>query len=217
MAKLVLGADKSIVTPAVVIEKTITPAGKYKVLDRVKDDSNNEIGIVVGFHRDANNTEYAIVVLDAQFRLNDGQMMSRSLEIPALPGYDNYSVYGAKETATFNCDAILARATAIGATSTAISHCRAQTFMVDGVQYAGQVPTLMELVKILEFMTDINAADPTASSYPSLVLPMTSNYFTSTVYYSYWLWCAAYSQGRLGSIGVSYDAFIAPILELPNE
>ena len=40
-------------------------SGKYQLLERVKDDSNNEIGTVVGFQKDANDNEYAVVILDS--------------------------------------------------------------------------------------------------------------------------------------------------------
>ena len=123
---------------------------KYKLLDRVYEDVNGDaIGTVVGFHYDANDVEYAIVALDAVYRLAQGQYLSTNTAVANLPNYSNGGVYGAKETATFNCDKILAQATTSGLTSTAVSHCRAQTFTIAGDSYAGQLPTLMELLKVL--------------------------------------------------------------------
>ena len=191
------------------------PTMKYKLLDRVKDDSNNEIGTVVGFHYDANNTEYAVIALDAQFRLSSGQYLSDNVAITDLPQYANPSVYGAKETATFNCDKILAQATASELTSTAVSHCRSKTFTVDSVQYAGQLPTLMELLKILEFMTEVNAADTSASQYSSLVLSTSTNYWSSSQNSATYGWYVN-SSGRANSSYKSSNNFVAPVLEIPN-
>ena len=191
------------------------PTMKYKLLDRIKDDSNNEIGTVVGFHYDANNTEYAVIALDAQFRLASGQYLSDNVAITDLPQYANQSVYGAKETATFNCDKILAQATASGLTSTAVSHCRSKTFMVDSVQYAGQLPTLMELLKILEFLTEVNAADTSASQYSSLVLSASNTYWSSSQNYTTAGW-NVYSNGRTNNYNKDFAYFVAPVLEIPN-
>ena len=188
---------------------------KYALLDRVKDDSNNEIGTVVGFHKDANNTKYAVVCLDAQFRLASGQYLSDNVAITDLPQYANPSVYGAKETATFNCDKILAQATASELTSTAVSHCRSKTFMIDGVQYAGQLPTLMELLKILEFMTEVNTADTSASQYSSLALLISTSYWSSSQNSATDGWNVL-SNGRASNANKSTNRFVVPILELPN-
>lgn len=192
-----------------------TPSGKYQLLDRVKDDSNNEIGTVVGYHTDANNTEYAVIALDAQFRLASGQYLASAVGITDLPQYANLSVYGAKETATFNCDKILAKATASELTSTSVSHCRSKTFTVDGIQYAGQLPTLMELLKIMEFMAEVNAADTSASQYSSLVLSTSTSYWSSSQYSATSGWYVN-SSGRTHYLDKYTDYFVAPVLEIPN-
>ena len=191
------------------------PSGKYPLLSRVKDDSNNEIGTVVGFHTDANNTEYAVVCLDAQFRLSSGQYLSDNVAITDLPQYANQSAYGAKETATFNCDKILGQATASELTSTAVSHCRSKTFTVDSIQYAGQLPTLMELLKILQFMTEVNAADTSASQYSSLVLSTSNNYWSSSQYSTAYGW-SINNIGRTSNTNKYSSYFVAPVLEIPN-
>lgn len=190
-------------------------SGKYQLLQRVKDDSNNEIGTVVGFHYDANNTEYAVIALDAQFRLSSGLYLSDNVAITDLPQYTNPSVYGAKETATFNCDKILATATAQSLTSTAVSHCRSKTFTIDSVQYAGQLPTLMELLKILEFMTKVNAADTSASQYSSLVLSTSISYWSSSQGPATSGWDVT-NAGRTANGIKSNTYFVAPVLEIPN-
>ena len=153
--------------------------------------------------------------MDAQFRLSSGQYLSDNVAITDLPQYNTPSVYDAKETATFNCDKILAQATASELTSTAVSHCRSKTFTVDSIQYAGQLPTLMELLKILEFMTEVNAADTSASQYSSLVLSAGRNYWSSSQISTTSGW-AVWNNGRTytGSKTTSY--FVAPVLEIPN-
>lgn len=186
----------------------------YPLLSRVKDDSNNEIGTVCGYHTDANNQKYAVVALDAQFRLSSGQYLSDNVAITDLPQYADLSVFGAKETATFNCDKILAQATASELTSTAVSHCRTKTFTVDSVQYAGQLPTLMELLKILEFMTEINAADTSASQYSSLVLSTSTNYWSSSQNSATFGWYVS-GNGRTSRDIKSNSFFVAPVLEIP--
>lgn len=187
---------------------------KYTLLSRVKDDNNNEIGTVVGYHTDANNTEYAIVCLDAQFRLSSGQYLSNSVAITGLPSYTNPSVYGARETATFNCDKILAKATASELTSTAVSHCRSKTFTIDSVQYAGQLPTLMELLKIFEFMTEVNAADTSASQYSGLLLSTSYSTWSSSQYDDFYGWVLG-QNGRTFGNSKNNGYFVAPVLEIP--
>lgn len=212
MAKLVIGTDKTVGVPAIV--KEITPVEPYPLLSRVKDDSNNEIGTVCGYHTDANNVKYALVCLDAQFRLASGAYLSDNVAITDLPQYTNLSLYSAKDTATFNCDKILATATAQSLTSTAVSHCRSKTFTVDSVQYAGQLPTLMELLKILEFMTEVNAADISASQYSSLVLSASNACWSSSQNSATYGW-GANSSGRTYNYSKNINFFVAPILEIP--
>lgn len=213
MAKLVIGTSNQAVIPSIVKQVEVpvpTPTGKYSLLDRVVDDSNNSIGTVVGFHIDSNDVEYAAVCLDAAYRLASGQYLSSSAVVSGIPTYSNQTVYEAPETATTNCDAILA--TAI--TSTAVSHCRAQTFTIDGVSYAGQLPTLLELVKIFEHRTRVNTADPTASQYSSLVVPTETTCWSSTQ----WGSGNAFNVNMYGlsRAAESSNFMVMPVLEIPN-
>lgn len=189
---------------------------KYKLLDRVYEDVNGDaIGTVVGFHLDANNVEYAIVALDAAYRLVSGQLTSATGAIADLPVYNNNGAYGARETATFNCDKILAQCATSGWTSSALTHCREKTFTIAGDTYAGQLPTLMELLKILEFREAVNTADPTATNNPSLVIPNNQNMWSSTQYLSSYAWCV-YNYGYTNGIARDSNYFVAPVLEIPN-
>ena len=189
---------------------------KYKLLDRVYEDINGDaIGTVVGFHLDANNVEYAIVALDAAYRLATGQLTSATGAITDLPTYANAGAYGAKETATFNCDKILAQCTTSGWTSSALTHCRAQTFTIAGAQYAGQLPTIMELLKILECREAVNTADPTAAANPTLVIPNNQNMWASTAYAANNAWYVG-GNGYTNTTSRTNNYFVAPVLEIPN-
>lgn len=183
---------------------------KYNLLDRVSDDSNNEIGTVVGVHIDANNVEYAVVCLDAAYRLAQGQLLSSAVQVPGIPTYNNQTIFSAPETATTNCDAILA-----AGQSSAVSHCRAQTFTIDSVSYAGQLPTMMELIEIFKYRTSVNTADPTASQYSSLRVPSGTDCWTSTQngYYNGW-YIRAGGYANYGGRTANY--FVMPVLEIPN-
>lgn len=193
---------------------------KYKLLDRVYEDINGDsIGTVVGFHYDANNVEYAIVVLDAVYRLAQGQYLSTGAAVTGLPNYTNSDIFGAKETATSNCDLILAQAAASGLTSSAVSHCRAQSFTIAGDTYAGQLPTLMELLKVIEWRSEVNTADPTAAENPTLVIPNNISIWSSSQYSSSAGWAnnnSAYGSNAGSETKTDFD-FVLPILEIPND
>lgn len=189
---------------------------KYKLLDRVYEDVNGDaIGTVVGFHYDANDVEYAIVALDAVYRLAQGQYLSTNTAVANLPNYSNGGIYGAKETATFNCDKILAQAATSGLTSTAVSHCRAQTFTIAGDNYAGQLPTLIELLKVMEWRAEVNTADSTATANPTLVVPNNQNMWSSSQYSSNNGWYIN-NYGSTSSNNKNSNYFVLPILEIPN-
>lgn len=189
---------------------------KYKLLDRVYEDINGDaIGTVVGFHLDANNVEYAIVALDAAYRLATGQYMSNNSSVTGMTNYGNAGAYGAKETATDNCDKILAQCTTSGYTSSAVSHCRAQTFTVAGTQYAGQLPTIMELLKILECREAVNTADTTAAANPTLIIPNATAMWASTQCSSSRAWSVS-GTGFTSSTDRTSNYFVAPVLEIPN-
>ena len=189
---------------------------KYKLFDRVYEDVNGDaIGTVVGFHLDANNVEYAVVALDAAYRLASGQYMSNNSAVTGMTNYNNAGAYGAKETATDNCDKILAQCTTSGYTSSAVSHCRAQSFTIAGDTYAGQLPTLMELLKILEHREAVNTADTTAEANPTLVIPNNQNMWASTQCNSAGAWYVS-NIGYTGNSSRPTSCFVAPVLEIPN-
>lgn len=193
-------------------------SGKYSLLERIKDDSNNEIGTVSGFFTDANDVEYAVVCLDAQYRLASSQYLSENQTITNLPLYNNWiksSWRTSRETATSNCDLILAYATAQGYTSSAVSHCRSQSFVIDGTTYYGQLPNIIELNDIAYHGIELNNLDITSTLYTSLNFSIGRNCWSSNQYSSTNAWCL----GGAGSISISVKSnsyFAVPVLEIPN-
>lgn len=187
---------------------------KYKIGDRVYDSRNNDIGMVFGFYTDANDIEYAVVCLNAEHRLASGQWAASTSTVTNMPLYGsvNTAAFGnGTETAKANCDLILAFTT-----STAITHCRSKSFIIDGTTYYGQLPNVCELLQMFAMHHEINADDPTASSAG------TSLNFVS--------WKTTWSSSQCGSNAGWYVSnyggtdnyrkttsyFVAPVLEIPN-
>lgn len=192
-----------------------TPSGKYQLLDRVKDDSNNEIGTVCGFHTDANNIEYAVVCLDAQYRNSLAQYLSANTEITGLASLDNQTVWENTDTATSNCAKILDFINGTEYTSGAVTHCRSKSFVIKGTTYYGQLPTIVELTDVFRHRTAINNADTSASQYSSLVIPSTIRTWSSSQSSSNNGWAIS-NLGYANGSSKTTSAFILPILEIPN-
>ena len=217
MAKLVIGTDKTTGVPAIVKEVEVTPVEPYPLLSRVKDDSNNDVGIVCGYHTDANNVKYAVVCLDAQYRQNVGtNWLSSRVEVSNLPNYSGSSagnVYQATETATFNCDKILEQATADGLTSSMITECRSHSFTINGITYYGQVPNMNEMLCILMHRTAINTNDPSVSGIP---VEASRSYWISNQYDTNNGWrYNGTGRGGITESSKDYSCNTITILEIP--
>lgn len=205
---------------SVTVDVPSAPTKKYNLLDRVKDDSNNEIGTVSGFFTDANNVEYAVVCLDAQYRLADSRWCSNNSTTIAdfLPGYEEpqWGPLEAKETATYNTQKILDFCAANSYTSQACSHCRSKSFTIDGTTYYGQLPNVVESNDIVKNHTAINTVDTTASSYSSVNFSTGHNMWSSSRYDGYYIFYIS----LVGTTDVmamnTPDAIVAPVLEIPN-
>lgn len=192
-------------------------SGKYSLLERISDDSNNEIGTVSGFFTDANDVEYAVVCLDAQYRLAQGTYCSNtSTAVTDLPMYSSWALWEAKETATFNTQKILDFCTAQSATSTACTHCRSKSFTIDGTTYYGQLPNIVELVDICKNYTAIQSADTSVSQYSSLGFPRTSDRTWSSSQYSSSTGWTVLNTGNTSNYTKTSSCFVAPVLEIPN-
>ena len=213
MAKLVIGTDKTVGTPAIV---TVTTDGKYAIMARVKDDNNDDIGCVVGYHTDSNNQKYAVVCLNKEYRTTSNYMwLSDNVAVSNLPNYTDASMYEAPETATFNCDKILAQATASSLTSTAVSQCRTLSFTIDGNTYYGQLPSIPEILYIMMHRTEINTNDPSVSGAEIVT---TASYWSSTQYDTTRALDINAGVNLSGTIALNskYSSYrVIPILEIP--
>lgn len=198
------------------------PSGRYKLLDRIKDDSNNEIGTVSGFFTDANDIEYAVVCLDAQYRLASAAWSSSAGTVTNLTEYNmNGAVVDLiantyTDTATSNCDKILAWCTAYGSTSEAVSHCRSKSFVIGGITYYGQLPNLCELFYICANRAEISNADISKSSYSSLdIATLASRIWSSSQFGGNYAWLINGGSG-VNSNAKGGSCFVVPVLEIPN-
>lgn len=187
----------------------VTSSDKYKVGDRVNDDSNNPVGTVSSIFTDGNGDRYAVVCLDAVNRLAKGNYLNNATVVSGIPQYSNQTVWSASETATTNTDAILATGT-----SSACSHCRTNSFIIEGKTYYGQLPCISELTQIFMQRIVINNQDPTASTYSSLIIPTTEAAWSSTQNNNSNGWFLDVS-GFVGFGGKQYGIFIIPVLEIP--
>ena len=187
---MTLFLGKTAVSPVINVGGgSVTPSVKSKLLQRVIDDSNNEIGTVSGFFTDKNDVEYAVVCLDATYRNRSAQWASAEGNVTNMPLYDNWTIWEAPETATENTTLILA-----STTSSACTHCRSKSFTIGGVTYYGQLPNIIELVDIARHRTAINAAD---TSGGSITIATNKNYWASNQSHSTNGWCI-YFTGNTG-------------------
>ena len=183
----------------------------YKVGDRVNDDSDNPVGTVSSIFTDGNGDRYAVVCLDAVNRLASGSYLSSNQEVTNIPSYGGQTLWSAPETATTNTDAILATGT-----SSACTHCRSKSFIIDNTTYYGQLPNIKELTDILANRIMIDDNDPTASSYSSLVISQEGNTWSSNQCNSSQSWEVAYT-GAVTNNSKTLACKIIPVLEIPLE
>lgn len=187
---------------------------RYKIGDRVYDSTSTDIGVVYGFYTDANGVEYALVCLNAEHRLDSAQWASANTAVTNMPLYGNVNTaaFGiGSETATANCSLILT-----DKTSTAVSHCRSKSFVIDGVTYYGQLPNICELIAMFAMHSYIEANDPTASSAgTSLNFTSWKNTWSSSQYTAGSGW-SVNPGGNPNSGTKTSNSFVAPVLEIPN-
>lgn len=198
----------------VTIEGGGSGAGKYSLLERVRDDNGREIGTVGTFFFDANGTEYAVVVLDKSNRLGSAKWASKASKVTDLEMHSPSSLfYKNRDTATSNTQKILDWCNANGYTSTACTHCRTLSYIVDGIKYYGQLPNIVELFSLLTNYEAIDAAD-TSTGYYSLFNMYTSNYWSSNQYHDSTAW--AIVNGKMQEDTKTYSRGVVPVLEIPN-
>lgn len=216
MAQLVLGMNGLNGIPAVY---SVPEQKKYTLLQRISDDNGNEIGTVSGYQIGQDNKEYACVCLDAVYRADSLQYLSDNVAITNLPNWSDQRIWDVdevffKETATFATDKILAMTTGGTYTSSACTHCRSFSFVIDGITYEGQLPTITELLDIFRHRTRINALDSTASSYTSKVIPYNKTTWSSTQRSTTYAWYI-HSYGSVNPNTKNSSYFVVPVIELP--
>ena len=187
-----------------------------KLLERVKDDSDNDIGCIVGYHTDANNQKYAVVCLNKYYRPSaKKQWLSSNVLVTGLPEMDTMgTIMCSTDTATSNCDKILSFASANNLTSDAVNECRALSFVIDGVTYHGQLPNYMETLIILGNYQNINTADPSTSGGFDILPNYSMNFWTSTQNTANYAW-AETNVAYNGNNSKTYSFYVFPILEIP--
>ena len=188
---------------------------KYTLYQRVKDDNNTDIGIVVGFRTDSSNNEYAVVCLNGNYRTDSTNTVkwwnTTAVLVDGLPQYNTLAIYESPETATFNCDKIVAQATTSGTTSPAVDFCRNSSFIIDNTTYYGQLPTVPEMLMIMSNYSTINSGDPSALNPLSNLYYYTSNQYSSAST----VWGFS-TTGAMSTRSKTTATHVVPILELPN-
>lgn len=172
---MTLYIGEKLITPTI-ITKGSGSSDKYKVGDRVNDDSNNPVGTVSSIFTDGNGVRYAVVCLDAQYRTQSSSnwiFQYNDINVN-LPTYDAYSKWEAQETATENTQAYIDASSSSGYPSPACSYCRSLSFQIDGVTYYGQVPNFIEAMSFSYLATKINDKDESSGSLRFPVGCMTS-------------------------------------------
>lgn len=184
-----------------------TPTGKYQLLQIVKDDSDNTVGVVSGFHTDGDGVEYAVVCLP-QYQQN-GNFLSSATTITDLAQIIDNEIFECTDTATSNCTKILDFATANNYTSSAVSHCRSLSFVIDGVTYYGQLPNIQELIDIFIHRTDISTISG------ATIQVVNSSFWSSTQRINGNVW-QIYRYGGVQANSMTYSDIALPVLEIPN-
>lgn len=187
------------------------------------------------------NTEYAIVCLNAQYRIENNN--SNATYCTGTVSNQKYyttieDVWNTTDTATEINDALY---TEKSTDAVAINYLRTNfSFTIEGNVYKPQVPNIPELYSILNNFTVINNGDPTASSYPTKTLktgtelgavlpsfPESQYGYRSCQFVNNWQTISYWACGFIANQGISRKngpssgsnvyAFVVPVLELPNQ
>lgn len=194
-------------------------SGKYTLYQRVKDDTNTEIGTVAGFFTDANNVEYAVVCLDSSTWGTSTKLLSNNVDITTLTKYDSSHWYfwSSNETATQNCDNIITFCTQSGETSPAVELCRNLSYTIDNVTYYGQVPNMKEVLLLCSAHSAIYTKDPTQTQTATRNFAEPRNIRSSVQYNASQTWCINSLSIHATTGNKTLTGFyVIPILEIPN-
>lgn len=190
-------------------------------LTRFKDDTNTEIGTHYCNFIDSNGNTYKVILLDAQYRNSSTKWCSEtSSSVTNMPLYTdlkNSNVWQAGETATTNTQLILDYCTAHSYnsyTSTACSHCRSKSFIINGTTYYGQLPNTIEVINLAKHYNQFDALDTSASSQSSLNFSSARNIWSSNQRSMNSGWNIG-TSGNAGSNSKTSNYFACPVLEIP--
>lgn len=187
-------------------------------LTRFKDDNNTEIGTWYMNFVDGGGNEFKIICLDAQYRNASTQWCSNRNTVTNMPIYNSsYNLWwydDAMETATQNTQLILDYCSANRYTSSACTHCRSQSFTIDGTTYYGQLPNMREVFDMWRHRVQIEQMDTSASSHSSTNFSSEHNIWSSSQYSGSIGWYLN-GTGVVGNSNKSANYFACPVLEIP--
>lgn len=188
-------------------------------LTRISDDNGNEIGTYYMDFVDSSNNSYKVIVLDAQYRKASTQWCSDRNKVTNMPIYNsNYNLWwydNAMETATQNTQLILDYCSAGSFTSTSCTHCRSQSFTIDGTTYYGQLPNMREVFDMWHHRIQIEQMDTSASSHSSTNFSLARTIWSSGQCSSAFGWYLS-SNGVVNCGSKLGNSFACPVLEIPN-
>lgn len=193
-------------------------SGSKVELTRFKDDSNNEIGTYIMDFTDANNNTYKVIILDAQYRAKSKAWGAGNNAITNLPLYGaltTSNIWEAKETATFNTQAIVNYCNANSVVSAAVSHCRSLSFVINETTYYGQLPNMNELYEVGRFYNTIESMDPTSSTNTDLNFAASRTIWSSSQLTGNGAW-ALYNNCATNSKFKADSTYVCPVLEIPK-
>lgn len=208
-----------LVSPAHLIKEGGGGTGTRDVpLTRISDDNGNEIGTWYMNFVDGSGNEYKVIWLDAQYRNDSTQWCSDTHTVMNMPVYSSslnaWWYDNAMETATQNTQLILDYCSADSFISTSCSHCRSQSFTIDGTTYYGQLPNMREVFDMWRHRVQIEQMDTSASSHSSTNFSSGRGIWSSSQ-------CGRTSGWFLDTIGYATGSnktnsyFACPVLEIP--
>ena len=186
-------------------------------LTRISDDNGNEIGTWYMNFEDANGNVFKVILLDAQYRNASTQWCSSTTVVTNMPLYSGLkmaNVWEAKETATQNTRFILNYCYAGRYTSTSCSHCRSQSFTIDGTTYYGQLPNCLEVAYLAKHYNEFDSLDTSASSHSSTNFSSNRGIWSSSQSTRSNGW-NIYSNGAISTNSKTANYFACPVLEIP--
>jgi len=174
---------------------------KYNMFEVIKDDNDNNVGIVVGFTYDTNGNKVNAIVYVADISVSWSASSSTS---PSINTWDTLSFI--TETATDRTTTILTyqpRST--------VSNCRNYTAVIDGVTYYGQLATYPQSYIIAGASTIINSIIDNLNYYNGNTVSRNSVHISSSQRSTSQIWCIL-AQGNTGTSSGS-RGFV--VFELP--